>query len=159
MLAGYVTFMVIGVFGITFAISGFVPPHALEGLGLLLLEGLVILSVALLGSTIFSTLANGVLVFMLYGIAFVGAWTEQIGSLLDSQTAVDLGILSSLLLPSEALWRRASYLMQSSVTRSFLAASPFGSGSVPSNWFVVYAGFYALVMVMLALRAFARRDF
>jgi ABC-type transport system involved in multi-copper enzyme maturation permease subunit len=158
MLAGYVVAMVLGVFLVTFLTAGYTPPHPLEGLGLLLLEGLVLLSVSLLGSTSLSTLANGVLVFMLYGVAFVGAWTEQIGSILDSQTAVDLGILSSLLLPSEALWRRAAHAMQSSLTRAYSGAGPFGTGSVPSKWFILYAGLYVLVMVALAMRAFARRD-
>lgn len=158
MLAGYVLVMVLGIFVITFVVTGYTPPNPLEGLGLLLLEGLVVLSLALLGSTLLSTLANGVLVFMLYGLAFVGAWTEQIGSLLESQTAVDLGILSSLLLPSEALWRRAAYAMQSALTRTFNQAGPFSTSSVPSKWFIVYAGAYVLGMTLLAMRSFARRD-
>ena len=158
MLAGYVLFMVLSIFLITFFITGYSPPSPLEGLALLLLEGLVILSLTLLGSTRLSTLANGVLVFMLYGLAFVGAWTEQIGSLLESQTAVDLGILSSLLLPSEALWRRAGYAMQSGLTRAFNAGGPFGGSSVPSDWFILYAVGYVLLMMALAMRAFARQD-
>jgi ABC-type transport system involved in multi-copper enzyme maturation permease subunit len=158
MLTGYVLMMVVSIFLITFFITGYVAPHPLEGLALLLLEGLVLLSVTMLGSTLLSTLANGVLVFMLYGVAFIGAWTEQIGSLLESRLAVDLGIISSLLLPSEALWRRAAYTMQSNLTRTFNAAGPFGGSSVPSDWFIAYAGVYVLVMVTIAMRAFARRD-
>lgn len=159
MLVGYAVLMVVGIYVIVFALSGYIAPNPLEALGLLVLEGLVILSLSLLGSTMLSTLANGVVVFMLYGVAFVGAWTEQIGSLLEVQTAVDLGILSSLLLPSEALWRRAAYGLQTSTIRSFNAAGPFSTSSVPSDWFVLYAGLYMLVTIALGLRIFARRDF
>lgn len=158
MLSGYVVFMVSGIFVITIAVTGYIPPHPAQGIALLLLEGLVILSLTLLGSTRLSTLANGVLVFMLYGLAFVGAWTEQIGSVLESQTAVDLGILSSLLLPSEALWRRAGYAMQSGLTRAFSIGGPFGGVSVPSDWFVLYSVGYVLAMMALSIRTFARQD-
>lgn len=158
MLTGYVLVMVFSILLVTYLIGDYTPPRALEGLALLLLEGLVVLSLTMLGSTLFSTLANGVLVFMIYGVAFIGAWTEQIGSILESQTAVDLGILSSLLLPSEALWRRAGHAMQSTLTRTFNATGPFSTGSVPSGWFILYAGLYVVVMVAFAMRVFSRRD-
>ena len=37
-------------------------------------------------------MTNGVMLFMLYGVAFIGAWVEQIGSLLQSRAAVRVGI-------------------------------------------------------------------
>ena len=73
--------------------------------------------VALAGSSRLSTLATGGLVFGLFGVAFVGGWVEQIGSFLESQPAVELGILSSLIFPGEAVWRRAAYLMSTSLIR------------------------------------------
>lgn len=158
MLVGYVLFMALSIFVLVFAVSSYTPPNPFVGVGLLLLEGLVILSLTLLGSTLLSTLANGVLVFMLYGVAFVGSWTEQIGSALESQTAVDLGIVSSLLLPSEALWRRAAFAMQNPLISSFGGPSPFSAFSVPSDWFIAYAGLYVLAMMVAAMRVFARRD-
>src|SRR5690349_4050211 len=88
-------------------ISGYVPNNPLPALGILVLEGLTVLSVTLLGSTLMSTLANGVVIFMLYGVAFVGGWVEQIGTIAGSMTARDIGIASSLFMPSEALWRYA----------------------------------------------------
>lgn len=158
MLAAYGAIMFCGVLGLTALIAeGYVPPRPLEGLGLLLLEGMVILSVTLLGSTLLSTLANGVMVFMLYGLAFLGAWTEQIGAFAGSQTAVDLGILSSMILPTEALWRRAAYLMQTPLTRG-LSFTPFSSISVPNGWFVLYAGVYLVMVLAAALWTFVRRD-
>lgn len=158
MLLIYVIFMFGGVLAVTAMVGeGYIPPKPLEGLALMLLEGLVILSVTLLGSTLLSTLANGVMVFMLYGLAFLGAWTEQIGAFADSQTAVDLGIISSLILPTEALWRRAGYVMQTPLTRG-LAFTPMASISVPNSRFVIYSAVYLIIVLALALRAFIRRD-
>ena len=59
--------------------SGYDPRNPLAALGVLILEGLAVLSVTLLGSSLLSTLENGVVVFMLYGLAFIGGWVEQIG--------------------------------------------------------------------------------
>jgi Cu-processing system permease protein len=157
MIIAYTLFLVGSVFALTWLLTGYGPRAPLEGLALMVFEGMVILSVTLLGSTLLNTLANGVLVFMLYGLAFAGAWTEQIGAMVDSQTALDLGILSSLLLPTEALWRRASYVMQTALMRN-IGVSPFGLASVPNRWFLVYSALYLIATVALAMRVFARRD-
>jgi ABC-type transport system involved in multi-copper enzyme maturation permease subunit len=103
-------------------------------------------------------LANGVLVLASFGVAFIGGWVEQIGSFLDSQAAINVGIVSSLLMPSEVLWKRAAYEMRSLVVDA-TGFSPFTSGSsVPSTVMIVYAAVYALVALALALWRFQRRD-
>ena len=92
---------------------------------------LLLLGVSLLGGTLLSTLANGVMVFGLFGIAFIGGWIEQIGAFLNNQAAVNVGIVTSLLLPSEAMWRRAAFEMQSPLVAA-MGVSPFASKSAPS---------------------------
>jgi Cu-processing system permease protein len=157
MLILYVLLMAGGVIGITYALSGILPPRIAPGLALMVLEALVMLSVSLVGGTWLSTLANGVLAFGLYSLAFIGGWIEQIGSYLRNETAVNIGIISSLLLPSEALWRRASYEMQSPLSREF-GITPFASASVPSTAMVVYAVLYSLVLLGVAVLVFRQRD-
>jgi len=104
-----------------------------------------------------STLANGVLVFGLYGLAFIGGWIEHIGSLINNLTAINIGIISSLIIPSEALWKRAAHEMSSPLART-LGFSPFSSPSVPSTLMVWYAVGYMLVALILAIRFFTKRD-
>jgi Cu-processing system permease protein len=135
---------------------GYRPPNALAGVGLLILEALVLLSLSLLGGTRLSTLTNGVLLFMLYGLAFIGAWVEQIGSFMQSRAAVNIGIITSLVLPVEALWRRAAYLMQPPIMSSI--PSPFSGVSPPSTALVLYALAYVVIVLLLAMRSFGRRD-
>ena len=93
--------------------SGYTPPNLLAGLALIYLEALLIMTLSLTFSSALSGLATGGVVFGLYGLAFIGGWIEQIGSVLQNQTAINVGIVSSLIIPSEALWRRASFEMQS----------------------------------------------
>ena len=145
-----------GIFLVMYVLVGYTPPNPLAGLLLLMLESLVLLSLSMLGGTRLSTLTNGVLLFMLYGVAFIGAWVEQIGSLLQSHAAVNIGIVTSLLMPVEALWRRAAYLMQPPIMSSI--PTPFSGASPPSTAMVIYALAYAVVALLLAMRSFSRRD-
>ena len=120
---------------------------------------LLLLNVTLLGGTRLSTLANGVLAFSAYGVAFIGGWIEQIGAFLGNQTTVVIGILSSLLMPSEALWKRAAFEMRSLVVDA-VGFSPFTSAvSVPSPLMILYAALYAGAALVLAMWRFSRRDF
>lgn len=157
MITLYVILMSLALMGVVWIISGFVPPNPLSALLILILEGLTVLSATLLGSTLFSTLANGVVVFMLYGVAFIGGWVEQIGVMVNSQVARDLGIVSSLLLPSEALWRLAASCLQPPGLMGSI--TPFAVASQPTPAFVVYSTFYVLGLLGIGMRVFGRRDF
>lgn len=161
MISLYLLLMAGGVVGLVFVLSGYLAPHPFAGTVLMWLNALLLLSVSLMGGTIFSTLANGVMVFGLYGIAFIGGWIEQIGTFLQnqaaSQTAVNIGIITSLILPSEALWRRAASELQSPLVAA-LGFSPFTSTSVPSDAMIIYAVIYLLVVIAFAIRLFNARD-
>ncbi len=146
-----------GVALIAYVVSGTVPQHLAEGIGLMVMEGWILLALTLLGGTIFSTLTNGVVVFMLFGLAFLGGWTEQIGSLINNDTAIRVGIISSLILPTEAVWRKAADLMQPASSSAFLVG-PFATGSVPSPAMMVYAALYGLAALAGAVYVFGRRD-
>ena len=123
-LALYATLLCGGVLLVARLVGGYTPPNAALGLPLLLLEGTVLLTLALLGGTRLSTLANGVIVFGLYGLAFVGGWMEQIGTLAGNATARYVGIGASLLVPSESLWQLASHHMQPPIVRD-IGIGPF----------------------------------
>lgn len=138
--------------------TGFDVPNIPAGVGLMILQGLLVLSVTIWGGTRLSTLANGVLAFMLVGIAFIGGWVEQIGSLLQNETAVDIGIVTSLIMPSEILWKQALSLLQPRVANSPFAAGPFVVLSQPSDLMIWYAVFYTAVLLLLSLVTFSRRD-
>lgn len=164
MVVFYILLLTGGIMLVVYVISGQSPPHYTEGLMLYTLEGLVLMSVSILGGTRLSTLANGVVVFMLYGLAFVGGWVEQIASLpfLNSDTAVTIGALAGKLLPSEILWRRASHVMAPSIPLGLESEGPppllFTFGREPDSSIVLYALIYIVVILLLAIVSFQRRD-
>ena len=157
MLVSYVIFLAGGVLLGTWAISHYMPPRAMTGILLIAFQATVMLTLTLLGGTRLSTVTNGVLAFMMYGLAFIGGWIEQIGSFAHNETAVDIGILSSLLVPSEAMWKMASYIMQPPATRG-LGLSPFSLASAPSPAMLIYAFVYCAGGLALAIYSFDRRD-
>jgi Cu-processing system permease protein len=137
--------------------SRFTPPHLLAGLVLIYLEGMLIMTVALLFSSRLPALATGGVIFGLYGMAFIGGWVEQFGAVLHNQTAINIGIITSLIIPSEAIWRRAAYEMQSPLS-SALGISPFGTTSVPSLLMIGYAVIYLLLALAITVMVFRKRD-
>jgi Cu-processing system permease protein len=157
MIALYVALVFGGVFSVGYFIAGVRSHGAIEGASLIYLECLVVLTVTLLFGTWFSTLTNGVVVLGMHGLAFIGGWLEQIGAVTQSDRLITLGILSSIIMPSESVWRRASYAMQSTTTRS-LDLSPFATRSAPSAAMMIYAAVYLLVALCAALHHFRNRD-
>ena len=157
MLICYILFLSGGVLLVTWFIAGYIPTKALRGIALMALQALVMLTVSLLGGTFLSTVANGVMAFMLYGLAFIGGWMEQIGAATRNQTVIDIGIISSLLVPSEAMWKMAAAAMQPPALAA-LGMNPFSFGPPPSAAMLAYAVFYVLVVLSLAVWSFSRRD-
>jgi len=158
MLSLYLLLMAGGVIALSRLILGYLVPNPLRGLALIWLNQLLVLNITLLGGTYLSTLANGVLVFAAYGVAFIGGWIEQIGAFLGNETTAVIGIISSLLMPSEALWKRASFEMQTTLAEA-VSPTPFTAvASVPSIAMVIYAILYAVAALTLAVHGFNRRD-
>lgn len=157
MLTLYLILMAGGVILAGYLISGNIAHNLPSGVFLMWMNLMLVLSISICGGAILSTLANGVLAFGLYGVAFIGGWVEQFGSLMKNPTAVNIGIVTSLIMPSEALWKRAVYEMQSPIATAF-GITPFSSISTPSLLMVIYAAAYTLAAISLAIYFFNRRD-
>ena len=88
---------------------------------------------------------------------FCGRMDRTVWRYPQHQACVDLGILSSLIMPSDALWRKVAFKVQPPILGA-AGVSPFSSSAVPSTAMVVFAVVYAVLAVMLAQIVFERRD-
>lgn len=165
----YAVFFFLGLWGLMAWQGGVTLAGIGEALGVFILQPLVILSLSFLASTLFSTLGAGVIVFLLYGVSLVGGMVEQVGALLNqvghsaAPALINIGIVSSLILPVDALYRRAAFSLLESAGGFNLwtglgAMGPFGVASIPSRWMVVYAVLYLAACLWLAARVFRARD-
>jgi hypothetical protein len=74
---------------------------------------------------------------------------------------VNAGIVTSLLMPTDGLWRAASYYASSPALLGDLLGQtglPFSSATPPAPAFVLWACGYVLVAGGLAIRSLGRRD-
>jgi ABC-type transport system involved in multi-copper enzyme maturation permease subunit len=169
LILSYVVVMTGLVLLVARVIAGYEVPDPVHAVLLMLLETVLLLSLSLLGSTLMPTLANGVVVFTLLGLAWLAGIIEFVGRLLvsapDSTGAdamLNTATIVSLLLPSDALWRGASYYLQSPALLSALGGArggiPFFSTDPPTTALVVWSIGYVAVVIGGAVLAFRRRD-
>lgn len=155
----YVVVMTASVLAIANGIGGFAAIDPVRAIGLLVLEVvlLAVLGVAL--STRLSAIAAGVVVVVGYGLAWLAGIIEFVAATLGNEGLERVGIGISLVLPSDALWRGASFYLQSPVV--MLAGGvelPFASLEPPSPWLIAWSLGYLLVLALLAVRTLDRRD-
>ncbi len=158
MLTMYIALMVGGVVLTAHTVGHYAPPNIVHGMLLVMLVSMILLSLTMLGSTIFSTMTNGVVVFMLYGMAVTGGLVEQIGTALNNNTLVHIGVGTSILVPSDSMWRLASYVVQPRLAISFIGPNPLGTTVPPSDLAVHYSMVYCVLLLIGAVAVFQRRD-
>jgi Cu-processing system permease protein len=161
LLAGYVTVMATSLLLVARVVADYQPVDPVRAVLLMVLEAVLLLTVGLLGSTFLPTLANGVVLFSLFGLAWMGGIVEFVGDTVGNQTMVDLAVAVSLLFPSDAIWRAASYYLQ---PPTFLGVAvsrggiPFAALTPPTAALLAWALAYPAAALLGALRTFARRD-
>jgi ABC-type transport system involved in multi-copper enzyme maturation permease subunit len=158
MIAVYITLMAGAVLVTARRVGAYTPANWPLAIGLVVLVSLILLALTIFGSTVLQTMANGVVVFMLYGGALLGGLLEQLGSILQLSALINIGIATSLFLPSDVIWRLASSILQPSSAIRLDSPIPIAAARAPSNAMVAYAVAYIFVLLGLAIVSFRRRD-
>ena len=160
MMSAYAAVLYLAVIGITKYITGYQPSNISAGLALFLMVPLLLLALSLCGSSLMSTLANGITVFMLYIIGMVGGMVEQIGIGINNGALVNIGILSSLVMPSDAVYRKMVFGLLTGPDNPINSfnINPFSTGSPPSDMMIIYAAVYILAVILATAGIFNRRD-
>ena len=147
-------------------VAGYQSGSAARVVAMMILQVFVLLAVSLLGSTVLPTLANGVVMLALFGLAWLGGVVGFIGTIPPgNELLANLGTAVGLLLPADAVWRGASYHV---LPPSLLVASsfadrgdiqlPFASTVPIAPAMLAWAMAYPVACLALAVAAFRRRD-
>jgi Cu-processing system permease protein len=147
-------------------VAGYTPGAISRTIGLMTLQVLILLAVSLLGSTVLPTLANGIVMLALFGVSWLAGIVEFVGTVPPgNDLMVNLGTAVSLLLPSDAVWRGASYhalpdslLVASSFAGQGQLGLPFASTTPLAPLMLAWALVYPIACIGLALASFRRRD-
>ncbi|MFC4639222.1 ABC transporter permease subunit [Deinococcus hohokamensis] len=158
----YMALLSAALLGGIWAVTGYLPPEPLPAVALILLSVVLLTALTVLGSTLFTTLANGIGVFVLYGLGFMGGILSFIGTLSDNATLGTLGRVANIVMPTNSLWLGASYHLQSPLmleaARVTRGANPFFGSEPASPALVIWAAALAVLAVLGGMWRLSRRD-
>ena len=158
--AGYV----VALFFACVLVTGFVgwwPDRVLAPALALALGAVVLASLALLGSVLLSTTANGIAVFMLLGAGITAGLLGQIGEALQSDTLEGVSEFVSWALPFEALYQHGLALLTADAegaTEAIVDLGPFGGAQEAGFGLWLWSGAYVVGVLAVSAALFARRD-
>jgi Cu-processing system permease protein len=159
LISVYTALMALCLMAISFVTTGIFSPVPLQGILLMILSVLTLLVIAILGSTLSSTMAAAIVVLMLYGFGWAGGLIEIVGRLLKNDTLVNVGTISNLLIPGNKIWQFACYYLQPDVmSTGGIQVNPFFGAVQPSFWMILYALAYIGGVGALAAIVFTRKD-
>jgi ABC-type transport system involved in multi-copper enzyme maturation permease subunit len=129
----------------------------------------MLITVSMLGSGFLSAIGNGVFMTMLYGTGWLGGMINNISGAMGlkpdvRESLTNITGIISLIMPADGLQRRMMvelFSVDEILGISPLHDSPFGISDlslVPSNTFIVYCIFYTLVVLLLGMLRFQRKD-
>jgi ABC-type transport system involved in multi-copper enzyme maturation permease subunit len=154
--AGLAQILVVG------TVVGYWPPAAATGLALLAAETIVLLTLALLLSSVVSTMASGIVAVGLFGATWVAGVVGGIGGALGNEGVERVGTVSRMILPTDGLWRGAMNAFQD--PGALLQMGP-GEGGFPflaeaplTPAYLAWAAVWIAVVWGLTALSFQRRD-
>jgi len=143
----------------------YVPPHPVIAIAFISAEALVLLSLAIACSTRVSSMASGIVIILLFGVAWMGGMAGEVGAIRHSQTIENVGTVSSLLLPTDGLWRGAIYNLEPVtlvlVQREFsnyAAGNPFFVENAPSGPYLLWAGGWTIAALLIGIWSFSKKE-
>ncbi|UNX54634.1 ABC transporter permease [Georgenia sp. TF02-10] len=140
---------------------GYWPPQPAAALALLAAQTVVLLTLALLLSTVISPMASGVVAVGLFGATWVAGVVGGIGAALGNDGVARVGAVSRMLLPTDGLWRGAMYALQDpALTRlgGGLEGNPFLGEAPLTPAYLVWAAIWVAMIWGLAAVSFVRKD-
>ena len=143
------------------AVTGYTPPHPVVAVLFLIGQAVVLLTLGLLASTRLPSITGGIIALVLFGVAWIFGIVTQVGATFHNATITTAGTVVSLVLPTDGLWHGVQYNLQPAAITALANAQGEGgivTGAAPTTPYIVWAVAWVVVMLLLAVRSFARRD-
>jgi ABC-type transport system involved in multi-copper enzyme maturation permease subunit len=141
---------------------GYWPPAPAVGLALLAAETVVLLTLALLLSSVVSTMASGIVAVGLFGATWVAGVVGGIGGALGNEGVERVGTVSRILLPTDGLWRGAMNAFQDPIALVQMGPGeggfPFLSEAPLTFAYLAWAAVWIAMIWGLTALSFHRRD-
>ena len=138
------------------------PPQPAAALALLAAQTIVLLTLAVMLSTVISPMASGVVSVGLFGATWVAGVVGGIGQALGNESVARIGTVSRMLLPTDGLWRGAMHAFQDPALLTQFGAAfeghPFLSEAPLTAAYLAWAAVWVSMVWALAAASFLRKD-
>ncbi len=138
------------------------PPQPAAALALLAAQTIVLLTLAVMLSTVISPMASGVVSVGLFGATWVAGVVGGIGQALGNESVARIGTVSRMLLPTDGLWRGAMHAFQDPALLTQFGAAfeghPFLSEAPLTAAYLAWAAAWVSMVWALAAASFLRKD-
>ena len=161
LLAAYTALVSLLELAVIRVVTGYTPPHPVVAVLFLIGQAVVLLTLAILGSTRLPSITGGIIALVLFGVAWIFGIVTQVGATFHNATITTAGTIVSLILPTDGLWHGVQYNLQPAAITALANAQGEGgivSGTAPTTPYIVWAVAWVVAMLLLSVRSFARRD-
>jgi ABC-type transport system involved in multi-copper enzyme maturation permease subunit len=158
--AGYVL-VLFGACVVVTGVVGWWPDRVVEPALGLAGATVVLAALALLGSVLLATTANGIAVLMVFGAGLTAGLLGQIGEALGSSTLDTISDLATWILPFEALYQDGLARLTADTegtTAAIVQLGPFGGAQEGGPLLWPFTVAYAVALFAIAAALFRRRD-
>ena len=159
---GYVVLAGLAQMLIVRAVVGYWPPAPATGLALLAAETVVLLTLALLLSSVVSTMASGIVAVGLFGATWVAGVVGGLGAALGNEGVERVGTVSRMILPTDGLWRGAMNAFQDPGALLQMGTGeqgfPFLADAPLTPAYLAWAAIWIAMIWGLTALSFGRRD-
>jgi len=167
-LVVYTALMFFAFLAVIYWKTGYWPPQSFSALGTLELGMLALLGLTTMGSAFVPTIVNGAIVLVLFigaPVASLVQFVVQVITPAQSQVLQNIATVINLIIPTDALWHSTSFsLLPSEDVFPILGLStnsfntPFTSTQPVATALLIWVAFYILVLPLIAILRFQRRD-
>jgi len=144
---------------------GYVPPHPLQAVGFMVLEGMCAVSLGLLFSTRVAPMTGGIVATILILVVWFLGIIGNIGYSFGNDGVDAIGWVSRLVFPTDGLWRGALYYLQTDQLLALgklggrrASAFPFYVANPPSLAYLAWIAAWLSGILGLTVFSFNKRE-
>jgi ABC-type transport system involved in multi-copper enzyme maturation permease subunit len=145
--------------------AGYTPPHPVLATLFVVAEGIAVVTLTMLTSTRLPAMTCGIISVILFGLVWMGGVAGTIGTAFSNQAIENVGTVSTLIFPTDGLWRGALYNLEPAAfialntgTDRAASANPFAVASPPPTPYLVWVLAWGVVVLGVAIFSFNRRE-
>jgi ABC-type transport system involved in multi-copper enzyme maturation permease subunit len=145
-------------------IVDYVPPDPLRVAAYLVGSSIVLMTLALLLSTRVAPMTGGIVALVLFGLAWIGGIAQGIGLAFGNEALASIGTITSLILPTDGLWRGAIYHLEPAAILAAVSqmnaasGNPFLAAAPPPVSYLVWCVCWVGALVGISILSLERRD-